>query len=396
MIALSLILTAYILGGIFSPFPYWPTYLALWKHALFDKNPYIGWYTRVRQVRFLAKYALLSPVWTALWYLDELLFPAYRRQSVRPLFIIGQPRSGTTLLHRSLAADEENFFAIRHIEWRYPYIILQKLIEALNLTQKLKQISYWPSTQTGKEASIMHPNTLYDWEEDGIFYEECYLHHFFVFLRFPYPELLTYLDDYPALPHRVKERILATHRKVIQKVMYLRGASGLHYLSKEVTSHNKITRLLDLYPEARFLLIARPSSEFMNSLLALVRKSTLVKTGIDPITIPGWESALIQRMHNDSNLLAELCEQRIDADLQMQISYNGFTSDIVKTVRYFYDWMGLTPSNAYIKHLETLNNKQRHRDRGYTYKQQSFAGFEQYEEFVQAVVVRFDELIGSP
>jgi hypothetical protein len=34
------------------------------------------------------------------------LFPAFRRQQIRqPVFVLGVPRSGTTFLHRALAAD---------------------------------------------------------------------------------------------------------------------------------------------------------------------------------------------------------------------------------------------------------------------------------------------------
>ena len=241
------IVFSYFAGILFSPFPYWTTYWVLWRHVLLDQTPGITLMARVRQAKLLTRYFLLTPVWTLLWYLDDLFFPRYKQMQVKPVFIIGEPRSGTTLLHRTLGADSKRYFAIRHIEWRYPYIIVQKLIETLGLTEKLKHLNYWPNTEIGQEAARMHPNNLYDFEEDGIFYEERFLHHFFIYLRFPYPALLNYLDDYPSLPPRVQRQILDAHRKVIQKVMYLRGDPGLKYLSKEVTSHNKIPYLLGLY-----------------------------------------------------------------------------------------------------------------------------------------------------
>ena len=42
--------------------------------------------------------------------LDEIFYPKYKKLEInKPLFIIGIPRSGTTLLFRSLALDQEKF-----------------------------------------------------------------------------------------------------------------------------------------------------------------------------------------------------------------------------------------------------------------------------------------------
>lgn len=393
ILILTLILLIYIAGFYFSPFPYWKTYSILWYTVLFDKNDIIDGAARRKQARFLSKYALLCPVWTLLWYLDDFFYPEYKTISVRPVFIMGQPRSGTTFLHRTLAADENNFVALRHIEWRFPYICFQKLLSRASWAKKIMQRDYWPDSSAGRVASKMHPNKLSDWEEDGIFFEECFLHHFFIFLRFPYPDLLKYLDNFPALPEKVQNKMLETHRKVIQKIMFIRGDNNKYYLSKEVTSHNKFQKILKLYPGAKFIFSVRHSADFMNSLLSLVRFSTSSKIGVDPINIPMWKKVFVERMKRDSNLLCELCEDKVENDNQVRIMFNRFTRDIVSSTEHIYSTLGFELFQSYRAHLNMINERQQERDRGYDYEKNAYQGFEAFDAFVNRIDSEFSRTL---
>ncbi|SLM32704.1 Putative P-loop containing nucleoside triphosphate hydrolases [Desulfamplus magnetovallimortis] len=359
------------------------------------KKPAIPVSARIKQARFLAGYLLCSPLWAFLWYLDEFLYPEYKRKQVKPVFIMGQPRSGTTFLHRTLAEDSNNFVAIRHIEWRYPFITVQKLLNSASWAVILLQKNYWPNSSAGKIASKMHPNKLSDWEEDGIFYEECFLHHFFIFLRFPYPHLLDFLDNFPALPEHIQNKIILTHNRVIQKVLFLRGNEYSLYLSKEVTSHNKFPRMLEYYKNAKFIFSVRHSEDFMNSLFSLVRFSTNAKNGIDPINIPGWKEVFIQRMQRDSLLLRDLCKNRVKKEQQVRIMFNHFNKNIAGSVAYIYDKLGLHISDQYHEYILMTNKSQKKRNRGYEYEQNRYHGFEQFDEFVDEIETEFCDAVDS-
>ncbi len=393
-LVVTLICAFYTFGWLFAPFPYWPTYVLLWKHVLLDPEKSIPLRSRARQAFFLLPYLIVSPFWTLLWYLDEILFPAYRQGQHRSLFIIGEPRSGTTFLHRTLATDEETFFAVRHIEWRYPYITLQKLFQWLQLDNWLKNQNYWPDNEVGRKASKMHKDTLYDWEEDGIFFEECFLHHLFIWHRIPFPALISYLDDFTQLPESVQHHMMRTYQKVIQKVMYLRGGVNKIYLSKEVAGQRKLQRVIEYYPEARFMFVARPSNAYLNSILALAKASTTVKTGIDPYQIPGWEAAFIERMRVDYVILLDFLS-RNSPEEQICLSFDLLLQQLVLSIQVVYAKFDLPLSPAYRHYLETVQQQQKSRKRGYDYSLQTIQGFERYDAFVAEVMQQHQAMLDS-
>ena len=75
--------------------------------------------------RTLVRLLLLVPLeylFNVLFFtLDYLVFPSLWRQQVeRPVFIVGHARSGTTLVHRLLAADGETFSYFLYWEMFFP------------------------------------------------------------------------------------------------------------------------------------------------------------------------------------------------------------------------------------------------------------------------------------
>ena len=71
-----------------------------------------------RRSLIVVAYLVLVPVfelftWTGL-LLDRVFYPRYRQQPVRsPVFIVGNFRSGTTFLHRLMAADRARFTTMK-------------------------------------------------------------------------------------------------------------------------------------------------------------------------------------------------------------------------------------------------------------------------------------------
>jgi hypothetical protein len=65
------------------------------------------------------------------WWLDRIFYRGLARETIdRPIFIIGNPRSGTTFLHRFLA-EQGDVVGFRVYEMLVPSLTGQKLIKPL-------------------------------------------------------------------------------------------------------------------------------------------------------------------------------------------------------------------------------------------------------------------------
>ena len=89
-------------------------------------------------VGFYALYAIVEiTTWTC-FALDRIFYPDFLNVEIKsPVFIIGNPRSGTTFLHRLLALDEMHFSCMRMWEIFFaPSIVQRKMLCFLTSSSK--------------------------------------------------------------------------------------------------------------------------------------------------------------------------------------------------------------------------------------------------------------------
>jgi hypothetical protein len=105
--------------------------------------------------------------------LDPILFPRLRRTEVKaPVFSIGHARSGTTLLHRLMAADDERFSYFLLWEMFFPSLLEKKLLrtflrfDARVLRGRVRsRIQSWDERKF-RATQGMHESGLFAAEED--------------------------------------------------------------------------------------------------------------------------------------------------------------------------------------------------------------------------------------
>ena len=221
--------------------------------------------------------------WLAL-ALDELLYPDYRRQRVAaPVFITGIPRSGTTYLHRLLAAGGA-FTTVRTWEAVLaPAICQRRLLRALaRLDRRLgaplhRALDGVIARSSGDFASV-HAVSLQDAEEDYL----CLLPAagcFLLLMAFPFDRELEQLGNLAELPPRRRRALLAFYHRIIQRHCY--SDPGKRFLSKNAAFASWPAYLAERYPDASFLLcVRRPSTALASQLSALAPARRLF--GTDP------------------------------------------------------------------------------------------------------------------
>lgn len=374
------VLAIYLLG----PFPLWRSYLLVFRSVLQSRE--LSPRSKLSLFAYQAKDLLYFPLLTALWLIDEALWRGYRRTEIAgPLFIMSQPRSGTTFLLRTLAEDQESFFTLKHLDWRVPSIGFWKVIDLLGLRKRIEQINYWPDTELGRLASKMHFHNMGTIEGHGVFFEERMYHHYFTFRRFPLPTVLKRVSGTATLSEREKKRLVSTLKKVVQKAAYYHGNNRI-WLTKENENVDLYRLVHEAFPKARFLVIARQPKAFVRSYISASNTSTRAKHGIDPHSVPNWYAANLAFRQNECRKQIAFCRELDAKNIVSYVSYEQFTADIVGTIGKLYDEIGIPLGNNYAEYLNQLQIRQNARDPGYANDANTdVTGFEEYSSFTARV-----------
>lgn len=232
-----------------------------------------------KRVRFLLLFFTLWPAFAlftlfCLW-LDDIIFPDYKNQPIeKPLFIIGNFRSGSTFLHRLLSRDNKTFISFRTWDiFLQPSITQRKMFRALaridrifgsplvNLLHRIDQrsVGQWRIHKVG----LLEP------EED----ENIMLHNwstFFVSVFFPF------LDDIPpyqffdkALSTEEKARVMGFYRDCVKRHLYSDGGKR-YFVAKNPSFSAKIETLREFFPDARIIYLARNPLDMLPSAVSLL------------------------------------------------------------------------------------------------------------------------------
>ncbi|KYK26300.1 hypothetical protein AYK26_05320 [Euryarchaeota archaeon SM23-78] len=233
---------------------------------------------RPRRILFFIGFALLfGLVFIIVAFfrlLDEIFFPRYRKQKIKePVFIFGNPRSGTTFLYDLMALDKKKFTQPILYQTLFCSITLYKAIGLIIKIDKRigRPIKYCVNkfNQFFIRYEGIHRVSMDKPEEDEpLFFLS--LTSPTLWLICPYPKELSYLEICDNLPTKTRRRIMKYYKRSLQRFMYMFGKNRT-YLCKNVFSTGKIDMITSTFPDARIIYPIRHPYKAIPSLVSFFR-----------------------------------------------------------------------------------------------------------------------------
>ena len=260
---------------------------------------------------------------------DRQFHPDITRLEIRePLFIVGLPRSGTSLLHRLLGADPEHRSPLMW-EVRSPSPPtrtdekrrIQRAAQSCNFFNWLVPTFRYAHT-VGAEVpqecvSLMTPTFLSD-QFDAMYYVPSYRGWFFR------------QDLWPAYEY---------HRRFLQHLQYRRTAG--RWILKAPTHMFAMPALLSVYPDALFVQTHRTPVDAMASVSSLV---TILRSAfsdaVDPVVV--CREAIDYWSETMQKFLPE--RDRLAGNRICDIQYEEIRCDPISAIRRIYEHFGWTLS----------------------------------------------------
>jgi hypothetical protein len=314
-------------------------------------------------VAFYAFYPLLELVTWGGLALDEVLFREYRSAQVRePVFIIGNPRSGTTFLHRLLSQDLNNFHTMKTWEILLaPSIVQRRLWRALRrfdglLGSPIKSAIQSVERRIGQDL-VTHRLALEDPEED-----EFLLLHIWSSLTINVfsavmEDAAAYARFDHALPRTDRDRITEFYTRCVQRHIYAHALNnGQHYLAKNPNFSPKIESIWRAFPDAKFIYLVRNPLDVIASYTSLldlqwrVLADPLEKWAARDFVLDMarcWYSYPLQRLSDAS------------PERYVIVRYEDLVSDAESTVLSFYERLDLKIDARFAQILHRESERER-------------------------------------
>lgn len=286
------------------------------------------------------------PVEAFLWYLDELLFPSYKKTKIQdPVFVVGQPRSGTTKFLDVLCEDAESYCCLKLYEIRYPFLTVQYTIDFLArfdnrfLGGKALALLDWAGCfgvlkRKGERGTMRRTGYNLPDEDDLIFLYHCLCHELMVALC-PDPTMIRHLCKLAKQPKDTRDQFMNFHRRAVQKVLYRRGGNGRRYLAKWAASWNgHLSETRDFYPGGKYIVIVRDPLEQLPSWMKLQGLLSRDMTANNFMTTcPAVRRAVVEMMCKPGyQSEIEFCKTTPRERLCI-LRFSDFVADIPQTIK---------------------------------------------------------------
>ncbi len=322
---------------------------------------------------FLLALVFYLPVEFLTWIgliLDEIIYPEYHEVEIRePVFIIGNPRSGTTFLQRLLAKDKDNFFSMKTWEiFIAPSLTMRKVFRALikvaravgmSVTKRIRRLE-----RLWAEGNVIHRLALGAPEED----EYLFIHIFSTMKIWSFAamveETLPFIYYDKAMTATEKSRMMDFYHRCLQRHVLYHHGGRKHYLAKNPNFSPMVETILGRFPGAKFIYLIRNPLDAVPSHLSLKeREWQMLGSPLHKFASKEFILAASEYWYNyPLGWLEELPEHQA-----IIINFEELTSDAGRTVKEVYRRFGFDISPAYEQILVEETRKARNHESQHEY-----------------------------
>jgi len=291
--------------------------------------------------------------------LDNLFFWRFRKVEVKPpVYVIGMPRSATTLCYTLLTADSDNFTSMRLWEILLaPSIIQRKILLALKKIDVainhplFKAVSRFEKFLFQKVEDI-HLISLFNFEEDDFLFWHVFSTPSFIFL-FPKNKRIISLQNFDLnLSTGYKRFLMKFYRNCIKRHLYVFGDTK-RYLAKCPSHTPRIMTLPDYFPGCQFIYMLRNPSDTIASTLNLFSRFKMIfhpKMNMDSI-ITGTLS--LADLYYKYPLV--ICRELIGKSIFI-LPFKELTSNTIVAIKLIYLHLGLSLPDRFRKFLQVSDD----------------------------------------
>lgn len=312
--------------------------------------------------------------------LDELFFPSYKKTIIKkPVFILGNPRSGTTFLHRLLCLDVENYTAMCLYHTIIPAVSFYKLVDFFALVDAKvgkpgKALTNLIDKVFFSKWENIHPTGLNKTEEDEGFYIFTFL-SVAICLLCPYMEHFKYLTIIDNFDEATKNKLKTYYKSSIKRLVYATGKHKI-LLNKNVISTGRLNFILEIFPDAQMVYLVRNPKKTIPSFISMFSVtwpflSPELKHNKQAYKTLGYVAVDFYK-----HFYAQ--KEKISKANLLTLTYNELVKSPTATVLKIYDYYQLPFTKTFVKKLECDIKSSNHKVGAHQYSLENY-GFTEAE-----------------
>ncbi|MFT4704049.1 MAG: hypothetical protein ACI81R_001745 [Bradymonadia bacterium] len=325
--------------------------------------------------------------------LDHVLFPGFKNSDVEsPIFVIANPRSGTTFMHRLMCLDEERFTFFRLWQTILPSVTLYKLVAALSAIDSVI------GRPMGRSMRALENFAFKGWdgvhavgldraeEEEFMFLVKMLTPTMFMF--FPFMQDVGNVDFIDQLPEERRRRVMRYYKESLRRHVYAVGG-GRVILSKNVFFAGRLNSIKETFPGARFVHLVRHPYNALPSLVSMFAAPWRAHS-------PEWGKTSPQHRYWTELGIAYYRAylehgDMIESNRFIALTYDELVADPKTTIERVYDQLEIPMSAAFTQRLRQETQRARQYRSSHAYSLEEY-GLEKREiyEALKPVFERYD------